>query len=264
MTKAIIHTILTMGFYLLAMWIFYLLIHNDIVFDFIYSVNESLLFVDSLYYLLLIGILLIYIKIYGKSKYSTSVIYKITLNDFFQVIFIAMFFRITVDPIFRWNMIMGKSNIPVIEVQKSTPLLDLINTIFVIVLVGPILEEILFRKIMLDFYAKRHLIIGIVLSSLFFASIHFNSSFTNYPTIFITFVFGLIASFIYLNKGLLYSIMFHISYNAMWLVIQEHKKNYWEIIRLLDFGVLYWLLITISFSLFLYVGYKSKNFLLPS
>jgi membrane protease YdiL (CAAX protease family) len=253
MRKSILYTIIAICFYYLSAYSLALPLRIETIGDFFFNIDESYLLIYELFvYLFLITIALIFIKIYGVGRYPITD-RKITIQSIIQVVIIAILIRIIEDPILKINMIMGE-RFPVINTNETTPLLELIIMIFVIVLFGPIYEELLFRRIILNFYDKKNITVGIVLSSIFFAFMHFNLSFTNYTSVFPIFIFGLIACLIYIRKGLFYSILFHISYNILWLIINENKKQYWSILQKLDFGVWYWIIVIVSLSLFLYIG----------
>lgn len=253
MWKSILYTFIAFILYFLSITILGLLLSSNIVADFFLNIDESYwLFLNLFVYLLLIAITIIYTKVYGIVKLPT-INRKITIQSIIHVVIIVILFRIMEDPILRMNIIL-KDSIPVINTNKVTPLLELVSTIMGIALLAPIFEELLFRRVMLNFYDTKYIIVGIVLSSLFFAFIHFNLSYTNYESVFSKFIFGVIACFVYIKKGLFHSILLHISYNTLWLIINENERQYWNVLQKLDFGVWYWVIVVLSFGLILYIG----------
>ncbi len=256
MWKGILYTVITIIFYYLISTGLTLVLSLDDSIEFLSNINESvLLFINSFFYLFLISIIFIFLSIYKVRRYSVTKS-KISLKAIFQILSIVVIMRIIEDPLLRMSTIIENVNIPTVEVQKIISFPELISIIFGVVLLGPVFEEILFRKIMLSFYTKEHLIVGILLSSFIFAFTHFNDSFTNYLSFFFSFMFGIVACCVYLKKGLFYGILFHVSYNMLWLILQEHEKAYWYVLQVLNFGVWYWLIIMTSMSLFLYIGYE--------
>jgi len=254
MRNAVLYTVIVIGYYHLSFELLEYLLLTEKVADIFLSFNKTYwsLLLYSIIYLFLVGIALIFIKLYGVKRYPIIKVEKNIQTIAYLFLFVLLI-RIIEDPFYRINMIMGDS-IPVLNTNSETPFMELLSVIIGTVLLGPVYEELLFRRIILNFYDKKYIAVGIVLSSLFFALIHFNQSFSNHISIFLKFIFGVIASLIYIRKGLFYSILFHVSYNFLWLIINENEKIYWSLIHKLHFGVWYWTIVLVSFGLILYLG----------
>ena len=86
---------------------------------------------------------------------------------------------------------------------------DMVSSLIFVVILGPIMEELAFRKLLIDrlwFFSKKH---TIILSALMFALFH-----TNIYQFFYAFLVGLIFAYIYTITGRIrYSIMLHMTIN---------------------------------------------------
>lgn len=253
MWKSVVYTILTMCLYFLLIEGIGLLLTSELAIEILSNIDERfLLFLDSFIYLILIGIAVIFIYKYIGILYDVPSS-KVALKNFIQIILIAILIRIFEDPILRMDIITGRNELPDAKIENTKPLIELVSMVFSTVLLVSVLEEILFRKIMLSFFNQRNLFVGIIISSLIFASIHFNSLFPNYIPVFLIFLFGLVLCFIYIRYGLFYSILLHIIYNAIWLITLENENLYWSIISKLDYGLWYWVIEIVSLGLLLYI-----------
>ena len=133
-----------------------------------------------------------------------------------------------------------------------------------VILLVPILEEVFFRGVVLRIFLNKNasIILSIIISSLLFALIHFNPLSINYITILTAFSFGIIAGIVYIRYGLLYAIIFHMLHNILWLIIRENRNTYWDILKEMDFGALYWTIISFSLISIIFIFniiLKSKN-----
>lgn len=80
-----------------------------------------------------------------------------------------------------------------------------------VVLIGPILEEVLCRHMVIDSFKTTNKVVPIVVSALLFAVLHGNLT-QGIPA----FVVGLLLGYIYVKTGnLLYTIIFHIVFNSL-------------------------------------------------
>ncbi|WP_445012646.1 lysostaphin resistance A-like protein [Aquimarina mycalae] len=177
------------------------------------------------------------------------------------IIILAFLLRVLRDPIYRFNEIFfGNLNFVSSEYVK-TPLKEQIFLIFNTLIWVPVLEELLFRGIILRVLLKKkiNITISVLTSSLLFALIHFNYMSIDYTTILAAFVSGFLMSVVYLKHGLLYSIFFHICGNTIWFILNQNRESYWAIIRMLDFGLIYWLLVLISFLIVILISKKIIN-----
>lgn len=96
-------------------------------------------------------------------------------------------------------------------VNQSQPIVFL-----TIVIIGPMIEELLFRHLFLGIvFRYRYQWIGALLSSVFFAIAH---SATTVPTLLIYGVPGLILSYIYIKKGLENAMLWHMMLNGIALM----------------------------------------------
>lgn len=114
--------------------------------------------------------------------------------------------------------------------QATSPVTDLLSRLnsidaVSVVLIGPIAEEILCRKMIIDHTVRYGEKTALVLSALCFALLH-----RNFFQFFYAFGLGLIFGYIYLRSGRLrYSIGYHITFNFMGGIIAP------AIIKLMDY-----------------------------
>jgi len=258
MWKGILYSIITLIVYHLAIEGLGLLFSFVFTRDYFLNIEEFyFLFIDTIFYLVLIGISVFFIKKWGKTRIIDKD--KFTIKNIFLVFVLFILFRLVEDPLLRRKIILGTEKFPMMEKQIITTSIERISLILNIIILGPIFEELLFRRILINFFLKKYLILGIIFSSLIFASIHFNSSYTNYHSVLSSFLFGFVACLIYIRKGLLYSILFHMGYNTIWLILKGNKTKYWSILKELNFGVIYWGIIITSVGIILYFSVISIN-----
>lgn len=120
-------------------------------------------------------------------------------------------------------------------------------------IVSPICEELFFRKLLLkklmEHNSKK---IGIIISSLCFAIIHFEIPFNLIPT----FVFGIISSLIFIKtKKIRYSILLHFLANFFVQILYVFNFPFDNWLLDLNFNFIYWILFLIGIVI-TYFGIK--------
>lgn len=211
-------------------------------FDFFFNLDENYIyFVETIVYGILFTILWIFYK-FLKSKqmiYDKKINFKIIL----LIVFLIILFRVIRDPIINCRYIFFHHKFPTSFYAFTR--IDLLTNFLNVVLLGSIFEEILFRKIMIDFFWKKKKIIeGIIFSSLLFSLIHINFYRFEFSsnTLLYTFIFGLLLGYIYVKtKNVLYPIIAHFTANFIWLLLGIYAEQYWKIIEFFNFDYLYWL-----------------------
>jgi len=149
-------------------------------------------------------------------------------------------------------------NIALTKLQKTeVNLFYSLWTFINIVVLSSILEEVVFRRILLGQFLKDQIFSSILFSSFLFTLKHFTYDFNE---LFMVFIFGLITALFYLRYGLFYSILFHGIYNLIWLFIGLNTSLYWSVLKWLDFGILYWLIFIFSTSIFLWLSFTNRLF----
>ncbi len=195
-------------------------------------------------------ILLTFVGILFRSEF---IYLKVKKDNFYfknilLIIIIGFVLRILRDPIYMFPQISGILNIP----KGNNIFLNMDNMIwhltFVIhtVILIPIVEEIVFRRVMLKKLSDINPLVAILLSSFFFALIHVNPLVIPGSLLTTTgaFFFGIVASIIYLaTKNLIYPIILHIVTNLFSYLIKINQFDYFEIQRNLNFGIFYWLIV---------------------
>lgn len=210
-------------------------------FEYIYIVN-------SIVYLIVVIILLAFIK---KSWNKIFFLDKSFLNITSLIIILSIFFKLFKDPFLSIYEILGIDNIPKIN-KKKIDFLDQSFYVLYFVLLAPIAEEIMFRTIIFKkIMSSGKIIYAILFSSFLFSLIHldpFNLSYYNILILLRTFIFGVIAAFIFFKtKNLIYSILFHIFSNLLaYLFNVIFAYEYFKVLEYLSFSYIYWLIIVIS------------------
>lgn len=167
------------------------------------------------------------------------------------IILATLAYRVFVDPIFRFDIISGHSiiNIPQISLP---PLISIIIYFVNIVLLTPVLEELVFRRLILENAVQTMKpIIAILLCSFLFSLDHVGllASFSMIAIV-NALLIGIFLSIIYLEHGIFYSIVSHICFNLFSFIVNVYPNGYWKLIAMLNFGWAYWCLV-IGASIFL-------------
>lgn len=229
------------------------------LFAFIF-VREVFMDINMDYFLLIntftyvVYILLAYLFMKKAKVYMSNV--SISFRSVIVIIILICSFRIFIDPILRLEIILGNSAIPDTIEDRRYSILNLVITFINIIILAPLFEELFFRKIMLSFFNRKKLLVGILISSFAFSTIHVNWSSINILHLIVFFIFGLISCFIYIRHGLFYSILFHLGYNLIWYLVNVGVIEYWIILKTLDFSVGYWVLVLISLISIIYSLFK--------
>ncbi len=117
--------------------------------------------------------------------------------------------------------------------------------VVMVALIGPILEEIVFRKLLIDAIGRYNAGVAVIISGVVFGIIHSNIS-----QFFYTLAFGLFLGFIYLKTGrLLYTIIMHVSVNLFFGTMSTILKRFTETeLGTMIFGLYGLALITIAIT----------------
>ena len=117
--------------------------------------------------------------------------------------------------------------------------------VVMVALIGPILEEIVFRKLLIDAIGRYNAGVAVIISGVIFGIIHSNIS-----QFFYTLAFGLFLGFIYLKTGrLLYTIIMHVSINLFFGTMSTILKRFTETeLGKMIFGLYGMALITIAIT----------------
>jgi len=217
--------------------------------------------VETLFYL--ISILLFSIYLRKRSLKINSINSFSIFRTLVFVVFLALIYRIAEDPILRFYQLMG-GNFNLFSSYSKYTNIELIILGLNVIILAPILEELIFRKGMLDLFDRKNFAFSVLLSSLMFAAIHANGIANNYITILASFLFGVVTCVIYLRFNIIVSIVFHVTYNIVWYILEIRKADYWKLISELDFNLVYWFIqftsvAVIGLSLYGMISKKKKE-----
>ena len=207
---------------------------------------DYLLILDFLTYLFSYG--LVYLLFLKNEIYSNILKFKnIRLYHFLILISIAIFYRVSIDPLYRIKLIFNQENYPNLTIINYS-YIKLTFTVLNVIILVPILEELIFRRaiIKLLINKRENIYFAIILSSFLFSLIHINFLDINFISIINSFLFGIVLAIIYIKLGLKYSILLHVFSNLIWFLLSINTHYYWELIRELNFDYKYWLICFIS------------------
>lgn len=218
---------------------------NEIVLE----INEDYInFIDTILYAICI---LIFIRALKKLNTHSKAIERISVKTVLVTLLLILCYRIFEDPIFNIQYIVGASSEDAVQNQNDFNLLSSMLIFLNVVLLGPIVEELLFRGLLLNkFERNRKPLLGIFFTSLLFILVHLKGFNLDYEVILLSFLFSVLASIIYLKYGLIHSIIFHCGYNTLWFLIYNCTDYYYSLI--FNFGVGYW--ITFSLGIIILFG----------
>ncbi|SEE06835.1 CAAX protease self-immunity [Tenacibaculum sp. MAR_2010_89] len=254
MYKKFIKLIIIFGVYFLLIFSLEELSKFIFIRDEFLDINlDYFLFIDTFISLILISVSLIYIRQTPsiiKNKKTT-----VNYEYIFLVLFMLILYRTIEDPFLRIEIITEELKIPDVLNFKTPSFLSMTITFINVVILTPILEELFFRKILLSVFSKKNMVIGIIATSFLFAMIHIN--YLNDILRLITFfTFGIISCLIYKRFTLIYSILFHAGYNFIWYLIKMGIIPYWYILKKLNFGFVYWAIISTSLISLVYILFR--------
>jgi len=196
-----------------------------------------------------------YKKSVGTKRFNVNAKYLIIALIF------AFLIRLFNDPIYRFLELFDYKEIPSNIPNSSFIISDQSLFVLKVIILIPILEEVFFRGVLLHLLKNKikSNIIGVLISSILFALIHITPVSIKYTTIITAFTFGIVASIIYLKYGLLYAIALHMIHNLLWLIIRENRLFYFDMLREMNFGVLYWGIVLTSLLLMIYIFKKQAT-----
>jgi len=208
---------------------------------------EYISFIDILVYL--ICLLIFYMLFLKKIVFKQREYKKSFLKNLFFIILIIIAYKIFSDPFYRYSLITGNRQFPEFKEFFYEPLEKVIMFSKSVLLI-PILEELVFRKLILNsLLKKKKIYFSILFSSLLFSLIHFNFLLPNfnYVSVVNSFFLGMILSIIFIRFGILYSILAHFFYNLIWFTLKIYRLEYWKFEEYLNYNLIYWVLFAISF-----------------
>ncbi|WP_374463964.1 type II CAAX prenyl endopeptidase Rce1 family protein [Chryseobacterium sp.] len=209
--------------------------------------NEYFNLADTIFY---IPILIFFIFFYKNQPINKR---EINYKRFINILLLVVLFKIIENPITNIKFILENENslLTAGNSQKYGALYFVLSFINVVLLTS-LVEELIFRKVIISFFDKKNILYGCIFSSILFATYHFNISNIYSVKPLISLLLGFLLSLIYTKLGLFYSIVFHSLYNLLWLVLNNNNLIYFKILNWLNFSYEYWVIIFCSLILFFY------------
>ena len=130
-------------------------------------------------------------------------------------------------------------------ISKSNPLVLLL----VVGIIGPVLEELVFRRFIIDRVRPYGEFLAVMFSALTFGMFH-----GNFYQLFYAFAIGFILGFIYIRtKNIIYPIILHVAFNSLSVIQQSFltASNTFSNVKILHYSflVLYYMMIAIFLGL---------------
>lgn len=214
------------------------------------EINPSLIRITkTIAYLITLLIILFFVR---KAINFTYVFNKKSIDyKFISLIFVgALLYIIISDPLYNYDLILYSKKY--ISENNQIPILQKALIFSNLVVLTVIAEELVFRKVILGILIKKGILNSLLFSSLLFALIHINPYSIDYVAVLNAFIAGIVSGLVYLNKGIIYSILFHCLYNFLVFLVQINDNEYWSIINQLNFGFTYWAIIILCLILFIF------------
>jgi len=160
-------------------------------------------------------------------------------------------YKIVVDPIYRFDLIIRDKTFPEFQ-QNKIKLIEKLILFLNTVLIAPIFEELVFRSVILkDLIAKKGTLFSVIFSSLLYSLIHLNVISFSLMPILNGFLVGIIFSIIYLRFRIIFAIIAHVFFNLLWFFLDLYKFEYWDFEKTLNFNETYWIIVFIAFLVLL-------------
>lgn len=219
--------------------------------------------IDTFNLLICLGITFLYVrKSSGNISLFISKDFQFSLKSAFLIIFLTILYRLFIDPVFRVHIITGEAQLTIPDSNGliSENFIHFLN----MVIFTSILEEVVFRRIILENLIQTNkAIVAILGSSILFSLDHINilSPYTFIPII-NAFLISMVLGIVYLRYGLLYSILFHSAFNFWSFLLNGYRIEYWNVLKELNFGVIYWAISIMSLAIL--IIYSCKMLKAPS
>ena len=136
------------------------------------------------------------------------------------------------------------------------------NDLLTSVIIGPILEELVFRGLIFRILLRSriNLIVSLTITSLLFTIGHINPLNINYSLLIIAFWLGIVLSLVYLRYKLSGAVSFHIFYNLIVFILGVYSSKYLGLMEITQFNWFYWGCIILSLLGVLFIF---KKYLMP-
>lgn len=181
---------------------FFMLIVLEIIYSFFDKIDNFNQFITNNSYIIIFINLLIFLPIYKKEYQKYEENYKEKIKAPYKIIIIAFLLSLLLNSI----LYLIKINLNV-KMQFNPNIFLLINTI----IIGPILEEYVFRGVVYNKYLKLYKKESIYITTLIFSLMHFDVL-----SILYTIIMGFIMNKIYIKEHTLKApILFHITINLV-------------------------------------------------
>lgn len=174
-------------------------------------------------------------------------------NICFYLVLVAVGLQLTLRPLWNFELIILDYFQDIASNRNSKIVSLSILNITSIIILAPIIEELFYRRFLLEkLVQKNGRVISLIVSSLCFSIIHLERPNSLIPT----FIVGIILGLIYLTtKKIIYPIILHFIFNVIYIisVSVEYPFNHWFFGT--KFNVIYWFLFIIGILL-TYLGVK--------
>lgn len=169
----------------------------------------------------------------------------VKLYPFLVLVLISVIlFRISIDPIIWIDKTLHFIEVPVNnDYPNNNDFIENTLIFFSTVVLTPIVEETMFRGIIIKSLNNLETKYKILISSILFSLMHLP---IDINSLIIIFFLGIILGIITIKLGLIFAIIFHFIYNLIWYLLNINPKYYWQVISILEFNYIYWISILIA------------------
>ncbi|WP_055435537.1 CPBP family intramembrane glutamic endopeptidase [Lacinutrix algicola] len=184
---------------------------------------------------------------------KTQILKNYNPNIYLYILLIVLGLNLALRPFWNFELIISDYfQNAVFRGNSKTINLSIFNIISLII-IAPIIEELFYRKFLLEKLAQKNgKLVSLLISSLCFSIIHIETPNNLIPS----FIVGMILGLIYLKTQKIgYSIVLHFIFNLVFIisVSMEYSNNHWLFGT--NFDVIYWFLF-VNGILLTYLGVK--------
>ncbi|GEM_PF-4993943 len=159
------------------------------------------------------------------------------------IIISSFAFRVFEDPIINFKFILSNEKSFLFN-EIQYPLNDKIIIFLFFVIFAPFMEELFYRKIILNIFKKS--IYAIAFSSILFGAVHLSNGISVF-SFFTTVLFGILLCLIFYKFGFFYCFAFHAIYNLLFFLNKYiFPERYYETISQLNYNFYYWSIVFLS------------------
>ncbi|MBL7472076.1 CPBP family intramembrane glutamic endopeptidase [Robertkochia sediminum] len=183
---------------------------------------------------------------FGRAK-GTEHLRGLNFRILSYIVILAIGLEFLDRPFFDFSKIVDSFNGMEVQFTQYSSRDMSIYRIISLVLLGPVFEELFFRKMVFGrLYNKYSLNVSILVSSVCFSLIHL----PGYRNLLPTFIFGIVSCLVYhKTHSILYSILLHVLANLSLVLLSIYGEGFYDWIFSLKFSFIYWVVFLVGFAM---------------